>query len=342
MAMRPALLALFPTALWALVTCTPAPEAVTKDRSTLSFQDQAPDPSLETIAVMTPLEPETQELWKALVLELTGEFNVETIPVTRATAPDDLSRELMKVSPKSVVVVDNRTLGLYRQLQSMRPQEEFPPAVVVMTSFLERSIGSLRRATGIAYEVPAVSSIVALREVAELDVQRVGVVHRRTFTDVVQAQAELAAVEKVELVSIAVSDTPTPEEVEDSLDLLVVDEKVDALWVLNDNRLLSADLLIKSWLPVLRFKPIPVIVGVSALVHPDVHFGTLAVLPQHAQLGVQTADLVFELADNDWQLEKPREVELPLSVMTVVDIKQVDDFFGLKPDALEKIDKAVK
>jgi putative ABC transport system substrate-binding protein len=224
----------------------------------------------------------------------------------------------------------------------MRPSEKFPPAVVVMTSFLERSIDSLRTATGIAYEVPAVSSIVALREVSETSVERVGVVYRKTFSDVIKKQADLAKIEKVELISVAVSDQPTKEEVEDSLDLLVVDKKVDALWVLNDNKLLSAELLVESWLPVLRFKPIPVIVGVSALVHPDIHFGTLAVLPHHAQLGVQAADLVFELADNEWQLENDRDVELPLSVMTVVDVRQVDDFFGLKPDALAKIDKAIK
>lgn len=328
--------------LVAFSACTPKPELPSAEKGELSFHDTPPQAGRDTVAVLTPLETETQELWESLVQELGAEFNVATVPVGRTTGSRHLARELERLQPACVVVVDNRTLELYRELQGQRPSATFPPAVVVMTSFLERAIGGLRGATGIAYEVPAVSSIVALREVSRLDVQRVGVVHRQMFRDVIATQSRLAALEKVELVSIAVPNDPTPEVVEDSLDRLVVEQKVDALWVVNDNRLLTAELLVESWLPVLRFRPIPVIVGVSALVHPEVHFGTLAVLPNHAELGVQAANLIFDLADNAWQLEAERQVELPLRVMTVVDVKQVDDYFGLEPDALAKIDQAVK
>jgi len=321
--------------------CTPAPE-VAPQKSDLAFHDAPIQAGRDTVAVLTPLETETQEMWESLVQELGEEFNVATVPVGRSTGARHLARELERLRPSCIVVVDNRTLELYRQLQVERPAEVFPPAVVVMTSFLDRAIGGLRRATGIAYEVPAVSSIMSLREVARLDVQRVGVVHRQTFQAVIAAQTKLAALEKVELVPVAVPNDPTPEAVEDSLDRLVVEENVDALWVVNDNRLLTTELLVNSWLPVLRFRPIPVIVGVSALVHPEVHFGTLAVLPNHAELGVQAANLIFDLADNDWQLEQERQIELPLRVMTVVDVDQVDDYFGLKDDALSKIDQAVK
>lgn len=330
------------TLLAAVAGCTPAPEAPSTDKVQLSFHDAAPEAGRDTVAILTPLEEETQEMWTSLVQELGTEFNVATVPVSRTTGSRHLARELERLHPACVVVVDNRTLELYRQLQVQRPTEVFPPAVVVMTSFLERAIGGLRGATGIAYEVPAVSSIVALREVSQMEVQRVGVVHRQTFRDVIATQKELAALEKVELIPIAVPNDPTPEVVEDSLDRLVVEQKVDALWVVNDNRLLTADLLMNSWLPVLRFRPIPVIVGVSALVHPEVHFGTLAVLPNHAELGVQAANLIFDLADSEWQLEQGGHVELPLRVMTVVDVNQVDDYFGLEADALAKIDQAVK
>ena len=297
---------------------------------------------LPTVMVLTPLEEETRDLWSALVLELKDEFNVVTVPVNRLTGVDDLVLALNEGAPSCIIVVDNRTLKLYRNSQRMLPERDFPPAVVVMTSFLDRAIGGLRKATGIAYEVPAVSSIVALRDISRLNVQRVGVVYRQSFRSVVQAQAELLAVEKVTLLAEELSDAPTPGEVEDSLDRLVVQQKVDVLWVLNDNRLLTAELLGESWMPVLDFQPVPVIVGVSALVHPEVHFGTLAVIPNHEQLGVQTANLVFDLYDNGWQLESDRGVELPLAVSTVVDVATVHDHFGLKADALAKIDTAVK
>lgn len=324
------------------VACTPQAESAGQTTTGLGFRDAPVRAELETVAVLTPLEAETEVLWKSLVLELGEDFNIVTIPVNRSTAPNDLSRELTKANPSGIVVVDNRTLHLYRELQGMLPNQAFPPAVVVMTSFLERSIGTLRSATGIAYEVPIVSGIVALREVSRSRVEKVGVVHRKNFSKFVAAQAELAEVEKVSLVPVAVGNDPTPEEVEDALDELVINRKVDALWVLNDNGVLQQEHIVSAWLPVLSFKPIPVIVGVSALVRPDVHFGTLAVYPNHARLGAQTANLVFDLADNEWQIEQSGEVELPLSVVTVVDVGQVKDHFGLKADALAKIDKAVE
>jgi len=42
---------------------------------------------------------------------------------------------------------------------------------------------------------------------------------------------------------------------------------------------------------------------------------------------------LIDLADNDWDV-KGRAIELPLSVKTVVDIRQIRDRFGLKADAL--------
>jgi putative ABC transport system substrate-binding protein len=324
------------------VACTPAPQTAPTQKSSLAFHDAPPQADLENVAVLTPLEPETYELWQALVLELKEDFNITTVPISRNTGPDDLARALNRSSPQCVVVIDNRTLQLYRSLQNFLPQREFPPAVVVMTSFLERAIGRLRSATGISYEAPLISSIVTLREITPRVVRRVGVVHRRMFSNEVAAQAKLAEVEKVQLQAVVVSDEPSPEQIEDALDHLVVDQEVDAIWVLNDNRLLTPQLLASSWLPVLRFRPVPVVVGVAALVHPDVHFGTVAVIPHHERLGVQAANLVFDLADNDWRLSSSNQVELPLSVSTVVDVEQVVDHFGFRADALAKIDKAVQ
>ena len=80
---------------------------------------------------------------------------------------------------------------------------------------------------------------------------------------------------------------------------------------------------------------------VSTLVHPEVHFGTLAVLPDHERLGSPAANMIFDIADNDWELQD-RDVELPLSVRTVVDVRQLRDDFGLRPGALEKMDEALE
>jgi putative ABC transport system substrate-binding protein len=305
------------------------------------FDDPPRAAGQETVAVITPAEFETKELWTSLVDELVLDFNIATITVTGATRVGDLGQMLDNTGASCIVIVDNRTLALYRELQGAHPNRVYPPSVVVMTSFLQDVVGSVRGATGIAYEVPLVSSFVALREVASIPVRTVGVVHRRSFSDFVAEQARLAAVEKIELIDVPVSDTPSAADVEYALEGLLNDTGVDAIWVLNDNRLLTSEFISKSWLPVLYDYPVPVVVGVPALVHSEIHFGTLAVLPNHSRLGVQAANIVFDLADADWQLEG-HAVELPLSVVTVVDVGHVRANFGLKVGALHKIDQVVE
>ena len=86
---------------------------------------------------------------------------------------------------------------------------------------------------------------------------------------------------------------------------------------------------------------LPVIVGVANLVNPDSPLGTLAVVPDHEAMGLQAANLIFELADDGWRVEA-HPVELPLSVKTVVDVKMVRANFGLRQDALKHIDRALE
>ena len=64
-------------------------------------------------------------------------------------------------------------------------------------------------------------------------------------------------------------------------------------------------------------------------------------MPDYEALGLQAANLLFELAEDGWRVET-HPVELPLSVKTVVDVRLVRANFGLRPDALKHIDKALE
>jgi hypothetical protein len=303
-----------------------------------------PDPpqraGRKTVAILMPLRQQTLATRKTLLTDLASDFNVVTI-ASEGMSARQLGDVLGSAKPACIVVMDNRTVRLYRELQRTAPSQKFPPAVILMTSFLDQVIGTLRGATGIAYEVPAVTSFVAVRELAQKPVRRIGVIHRKAFADVVASQTRLAAVEKLTIVASEVGDEPTLNDIDDALHALIHDRKVDALWILNDNALLDGRALTDVWLPRLHDAPVPVVVGVSTLVQPEVRFGTLAVLPDHARLGAQAANMIFEIADNDWQLEDGR-VELPLSVHTVADVGQLRHDFGLQPGALDKIDEALE
>jgi putative ABC transport system substrate-binding protein len=128
----------------------------------------------------------------------------------------------------------------------------------------------------------------------------------------------------------------------EALHNLVKGNRIDAVWMLNDNALVQDEEFVDDgWRGELSEARLPLIVGVPNLVQPSSPLGTLAVVPDYEALGLQAANLLFELAENGWRVET-HPVELPLSVKTVVDVRLVRANFGLRPDALKHIDKALE
>src|SRR5690606_10258684 len=132
-----------------------------------------------------------------------------------------------------------------------RPGATFPPAVVVMASFLEEQYLYIENVTGIAYEVPGVTLVTNFRALVSTPIRRVGVIYRPVFKRYVARQRQLAEREQIETVGAAVPDKPTVKEVQGALRRLQRDAKVDVLWVLNDNSLLTPELVAGAWMPAL-------------------------------------------------------------------------------------------
>ena len=77
------------------------------------------------------------------------------------------------------------------------------------------------------------------------------------------------------------------------------------------------------------------------LVNAQAPFGTFAVLPDHAALGAQAANLILDLAEDGWRTDE-HPIDLPLSTLSVLDVQQARSRFGLRSDALDHIDRAVR
>jgi hypothetical protein len=239
--------------------------------------------------------------------------------------------------PACVVLMNNPTVFAYARYQTARGLAHSPPAIVVMTSFLDRRPVAISGATGISYEVPLITVVTNLRKLMSSPVERVGVIRRTPLHSFVQRQAALARREQIGVVEQPISLDPNPAELKYALRELKL--RCDAIWVLNDDRLLSQRLIADGWLPGLNERPYrPAIVGAASLVSPAHSFGTFAVLPDHTALGVQTANRVFDLADAGFALADSDEVELPLSTTTTVDLVQARERFALRQDALEQVD----
>jgi putative ABC transport system substrate-binding protein len=295
-----------------------------------------------TLLIAMPNSPNFVEVRKSLVWEVQKSFNIHTLVVGPETTAADLGSAIQTVAPVCLVLMNNATMNLYHQYQTANPTAPMPPAVLLMASFVEEAQARLRRATGIVYEVPGVTAFVNFRSVISAPINRVGVIYRPAFQKFVEHQTALAAKERVDLISVSVPNDVTAAGLREALHNLAHSGKVDAVWMLNDNGLVrNAEFVDGAWRTELRDARLPLIVGVANLVEPSFPLGILAVVPDHEALGLQAANLLFELADTNWQVES-HPVELPISVKTVVDIRQVRTNFGLRPDALKHVDKALE
>jgi len=325
--------------LLALTDCAIQPGTPVDRTAQVVLSDAPRRSGFRVISVFLPPTLPTRQIWLSLKDDLSADFDLATQQLKPETTPADIARELSRVNPSCVVLIGNRAVNLYRKYQQRNPGP-FPPAVVVMASFLDEQLPLLKNATGIAYEIPGITTFVNLRKVLQRPVERVGVVHRALFSRYLRKQRELATLEKVQIVAAQVPDNPRADEIASALERLIKHDKVDAIWVLNDNALLKPE-LIPGWLTVLHENPIAVVVGVSTLVDARVHFGSFAMLPDHGALGAQTSDLILRLADEGWLIDK-EPAELPISVEKVVDLPWLNEHFEVRAGALDQVDRIVK
>ncbi len=294
----------------------------------------------ETILVCMPETPQTLEVWSGLRDELSKNYRLVAIKVEGRGDHAIIEEGIRRHHPASIVLMNNPTVAAYRDYQHASGAHAFPPVVIVMTSFLDAGRLQVSGATGISYEVPLITVVTNLRKLIAQPIDRIGVIHRPELKAFVERQAALAAREQIGVVREAVSSTPNASELKRALRRLK--QHAGAIWVLNDDHLLSPKLITEAWLPGLNERPwAPTIVGAASLVSPLQSFGTFAVLPDHAALGAQAASIVFDIADNGWALPSDVQTQLPVSTTTTLDLAQVRERFSLRTDALRQVDRVL-
>lgn len=294
-----------------------------------------------TVLVCMPETSPTREVWTGLSDEIGSEFQLAAIRVEGRNGASLIAEGIRRHRPSAVVLMNNPTVAAYRtylrQVEAIRTL----PAVVVMTSFLESSqLGSMG-AVGVSYEVPLITVVTNLRRIVATPVDRIAVVYRVPLRGFIVRQQALARREQIVVVEQPVRAEPNASELKRAIRL--ARHHADALWILNDDRLLTPELITEGWLPGLNEKPWrPSIVGAASLVSTSRSFGTFAVLPDHTALGAQAANLVFEIADSGWRLPPQTEAQQPLSTTTTIDIVQARERFALREDATAQVDRIVE
>ncbi len=232
---------------------------------------------------------------------------------------DTIKKSINQVDPKLVVLLGNTVIRHYIEFQKNNPAEHARPVLLLAALYIDQLVPQLKNATGIRYEVPAVTSAVNLRDVYSKNITKIGVIHREWLSEFVTMNVEFCRAEGIELLPVSLPNKSRKFDRLIARNLKALSSKVDAFWIVNDNALLTGDLLISSWIPRLEKASKPVIVGVEALVETPLSFGTLSVSPDYYALGIQAGGKIIDIQDQGWEVGD-MDVDQPYSVTKVLNL----------------------
>lgn len=258
------------------------------------------------------------------LIEADDEISYELVEFD--TGADD-EQFLEALNSKMIILVGNRAAKSYHEFQTNHTELEaaFPIAFVVSALDVDELVNNhLFNAIGIRYEIPLVTSMVILRDLIGPKFDHAGVVYNKLFTKQITENEAFLAPENFQLSKVLIdrNDKRLKRRLAKGVKQLIK-LKVDAIWTLNDTAMMTEDLMVGAWIPLLQKRPISVIVGVELLVQTKMSFANVGIFPDHYGLGAQTADLVFEIMDEGWETEDG-EVFQPISIKKVFN-KAVSD-----------------
>ena len=180
------------------LSCVPAGQqnkSSSTPESEVKIVGEARRADVPAVMVFLPQTKDTAKLWTGLHDELIDDFDVVPFLMKPETTAAEMSQALGSTKPSCVVLVNNPTVRLFAQVQAAAGGKT-PPAVIVMTSYVQEVAAALKNVTGIAYEVPAVTSFVNVRNLVPAKVEKVGVLRRAAFAKYLGRQREIAAQEQ--------------------------------------------------------------------------------------------------------------------------------------------------
>jgi hypothetical protein len=299
----------------------------------------------ETILVIRPEGNDFRSVVKGMAGDLGNDAIIKEKTIDDDSRTADIDSAVRLCKPVAIVLMDNSAIRLYKEYQKgLTDSAAKIPSIALMGILVGNAIEGLDNAAAISYEIPIVTSGLILRSLTGVPLGKVGVVHREIMKKLIEQNRETCARENIVIVNRCIQDKD-PEQmssVKNALVDLLKKEKVDALWIPNDNVLLSVSLLKEVWIPLINKYKKPVIVGIEALANPELGIGTLAVMPDHVALGVQAASMITNARENDGWSMRAGSVDPALSVYKVLNLKQARKFFDVKKENISSIDKVLE
>ncbi len=301
---------------------------------------------IDVVAVLSPKTDQQvfEDAMEGLSQGLEGECELVKMTIERETSLRELKSFFDATRPNLIVLMDNKAVTLYRSFQNAyQDQKPFAPSVILMTLYADKLVDTIENAMTVEYQIPAVMSLVYFRSLLKNNMKKAGVLYRRETAYFFEKQKLGCAREGIELVGVMVDEFHNkikPRRVRAGLNQLIHKDKIDVLLILDDNSLLSRNLLQKAWIPILHAQDLPTIVGNEHFVSEQDLIGNFAVIPDSFALGDQTAQIILDIKERNWSLEG-NPIREPVSVRKLLNIGKLPEYL-LNRASLEEVDRVIE
>lgn len=246
-----------------------------------------------------------------------------------------------ETNPALFVLMNNNSVSFIRSFHQAYPRYRDVPCLVLMAVFADKAVARLPNATGIQYEIPAITNLVNLRSLMATPIRRVGVIHRPHLRKYVATQKALCQKERIELTTVEVDKGwGINRRIRKALKELIEEREIDALWVINDNELLKAGLIKRGWNPGLKGFEKPVVTGLENFVTNPNLIGSFGVVPDHYELGRQASELLSNIRRHKWRAQEC-PIRYPFSVRKIVNLDKINTAVLIRKQALLEMDEVI-
>ncbi len=261
---------------------------------------------VERLLAILPAGESFQQALSGMKSDLGVRYTWKTFDPDTRNAQDSLVKLCTEYAPRGLVLMDFRAVALAKRMQARDSIFAALPKFVLMTLKAEDATRGLRNTLGVRFEVPAYAVFTQLRTLSETEFTRIGVFHRRIFSDFVEDSRRLLSREKLELVGHCIDcdgDEPLSEE-----EIIkrrgkgwekLRDADVEVVWMLPDNAMVNAVSLEKFWIPRFRRSKVPLVVPLAHLAGKQTKLGLYSAYPDYFQLGIQAAQQVVHVLEEE-------------------------------------------
>jgi hypothetical protein len=249
-------------------------------------------------------KPQFTQFSKALVEEL-NDYTFEEFILKKDTDYQAFEDKVLTVKPKLFVLLDNQAVYWAQQYNNHETHKPIP-GFATMALNLKEILKEDPFISGIAYEVPGYTVMTSLRRLANEPIKNILTVYRAsTFGEFIGDAKQQLKRENINLIAVDIDDiSHSSKALIKKLNKIISSrykgKKIDAFWLISDNKIISKETFKKVWLRKARTLDIPILCGIENFVAPKLNFCTFCAIPNTEGLVLQLADMIYSLIDGGY------------------------------------------